>query len=253
MLFFMCYYYRLPLFQLICDKVTMLSSLLVKNKHCPKCLPADPENASYIATRIIREYSPFTPEFIKPCFLERNQKIGVQSLQDILYTYFHTNLAKITTIVYRGRNGNPTSREIVDFTKSQCSISNLELPITVKNTLLFNLLNCPQHRKRTYRNIKDEKTTRYIFQSNPEDKDLVLKLDPSRCATLYTKYHTAPTATLLQARIRIKTRRKLAKNFLNPVKTWLNDYTVIEEKYKYRLVLTKYTTPVEQKPFFLSQ
>jgi len=231
----------------------MLSSLLVKNNHCLKCLPADSENAPYIATRIIREYSPYTPEFIKPCFLEKNQVIGVQSLQDIMYTYFHTNLAKVTTIVYRGRDGTPSSRELVDFTKTQCSISNLELPVTVKNTLIINLLNCSQHRKRNYRTIKSEKTTRYIFRPGPNTKELVQKLDPTRCDTLYTMYHTAPAAILVQAQIRYRTRRKLRKNLLNPVKTWINDYTVIDEKFKYRLVLTKYKKPEEQKPYFLNQ
>lgn len=232
----------------------MLSSFLVKDNHCERCLPASSANAVNNAKMVIRSQTATITEYLDPCYLERKRNVyEAPKLQDILYLFIHTNLCKITEVIYRSCKGNLKSREIRDFTKTRCSIKNLEIPQTCKNTLLYNLSACHIHNDINLRPSQLETTTRYTFQPGPNIKKYIQKLNPGISTKLYNKYHTAPNAILIQAKLRCLSRKNLPKNFLRPIKTVLYDYTVVHKKYKFKLILTAHPPPQEQKPPILSK
>ena len=181
------------------------------------------------------------------CILESKILLNtVPTLQHIMLTFIHTNLCERTLEL------NLLTRKIkekVDFTKTACTIKILPLPKHLKDTLYTCHVFCPVH---TGIEILDQKkiqkTSRYSIHPTGDTK-LIFNEIYQDYELRYHRYHTRHRINLMDYTIRDSFPPQLPENFLNIKKTYINDYSLIQDKYK----ILKTKLPSKYKTLFCNK
>jgi len=207
----------------------MLRKYLVKHeKTCNSCYPHTYEDQNVKQPE--KTENTDDKATLYACILESKLFINkVPTLQHIMLTFIHTNLCQRTLEL------NLITRKIkekVDFKKTACSIKNLPIPMHLKHTLYTCYVFCPVHtgiEMLTQR--KTQQTSRYSIHPT-DDTKIIFNQIYKDYEIRYHRYHTRHRVALMDYTIRDNYPPQLPENFLQIKKSYINDYSVIEDKYK---------------------